>query len=128
MAQLDPPNTIRSYKDLIAWQEARRLVKAIYLVTKGFPSDELYGLTQQIRRAAVSVPSNIAEGYGRGSRKEYVHFLQTARGSLYEVQTQLLLAEDLGYLPLEAQPELHSQAERCSKLLHGLLRRLADAQ
>jgi four helix bundle protein len=100
MTENAPDNPIRSYRDLVAWQQARILVKATYVATKLFPKEETYGLTQQIRRAAVSVPSNIAEGYGRGSRKDYVRFLLTARGSLYELQTQLLLAQDLGYLDL----------------------------
>jgi len=80
-------NEINSYRDLVAWRKARLLVKAVYQTTGGFPKVETYGLTQQVRRAAVSVPSNMAEGYGRGSRKEYVRFLQIARGSLYEVET-----------------------------------------
>ena len=126
MTQTGEKARITGYRDLRAWQEARLLVKAVYLATKSFPKDELYGLTQQVRRAAVSVPSNIAEGYGRGTRKDYVRFLQMARGSLYEVQCQVLLAEDLGYLAVAASAALHSQVERCSMLLHGLLRSLTD--
>jgi len=73
---------ISSYKDLLVWQRGCELTKGIYRLTMSFPKEEMYGLTHQIRRSTVSVPSNIAEGYGRGSRKEYVQFLQTARGSL----------------------------------------------
>jgi four helix bundle protein len=118
---------IRDYRDLKAWQEARILVKEVYLATRGFPKEELFGLTQQVRRAAISVPSNIAEGYGRGTRKEYVRFLQVARGSLYEVQCQLLLAEDLGILRAGDGAGPHAQINRCARLLHGLLRSLTDA-
>ena len=116
---------IRNFNDLIVWQKARGMVKAIYQGTRDFPPEELYGLTAQLRRAAVSVPSNIAEGYGRGGRKEYVRFLRTARGSLYEVQTQLLLAQDLGFLSPTKAEELMQSAARCCQLLNGLLRSLA---
>jgi four helix bundle protein len=85
-----------SYRDLIAWQKAMDLVTAIYRVTGSFPREELYGLTSQLRRAAVSVPSNIAEGQARFSRKEFHHFLSQARGSLVEIETQLMIAENLG--------------------------------
>jgi len=88
-----------SYRDLIAWQRAMRLVTGIYEGTRPFPRDELYGLTNQLRRAAVSVPSNIAEGQARFSRKEFHHFLSLARGSLVEIETQLIIAQNLGYLP-----------------------------
>lgn len=124
MAESKSAPPIRSYRDLVAWQEARALVKMVYLATKSFPKEETYGLSLQMRRASVSVPSNIAEGYGRGSRKDYVRFLQVARGSLYELQTQLFLAEDLGYLHPPASQALHEQTDRCSRLLHGLIRSL----
>ncbi len=104
-----------------AWQRARTLVRVIYEATKGFPKEELYGLTNQIRRAAVSVPSNIAEGYGRGSLQDYIRFLQTARSSLYEVQTQLLLAGDLGYLPGESVSALLSCVADCYRPLQALI-------
>ena len=87
-----------SYRDLIAWQKAMDLVTAIYRATAGFPRDEIYGLTSQLRRAAVSIPSNIAEGQGRQSTREFIHFLSIAYGSLNEAQTQILIAERLKYL------------------------------
>ena len=121
MNNLKHTDEIRSYRDLVAWQKARHLVKAVYEATRRFPTEELYGLTQQVRRAAVSVPSNIAEGYGRGSRKDYVRFLQTARGSLYEVDTQMLLAKDLGYLGRAEVEAMQGLIEECSKVLHGLI-------
>ncbi len=119
-------SVIRSYRDLRVWQAGRLLVSMVYEATAAFPKDEVYGLRQQVRRAAVSVPSNIAEGYGRGSRKDYVHFLQTARGSLYEVQTQLYLPEDLGFLTAPVTASLMAQVEVCSKLLFRLLESLKE--
>jgi four helix bundle protein len=96
----------RSYKDLFAWQKSMDLVTAIYRTTAGFSKDELFGLTSQLRRAAVSIPSNIAEGQGRLSEKEFRHFLGQARGSLMEVETQLQIAENLSYLPKEQSAAL----------------------
>ena len=83
---------MKSYRDLKVWQKAMKAVSMVYLITKEFPNEELYGLTQQVRRSAVSIPSNIAEGYGRYSTKDYRRFLLIARGSLFELQTQLELA------------------------------------
>ena len=86
------------YRDLIVWQKAMKLAKETYLLTKSFPKEELYGLTSQIRRCAISIPSNIAEGKGRNSDKEFVRFLQISLGSVYELQTQLELSLELGYI------------------------------
>ena len=88
----------RSYKDLVAWQKSMDLVTNVYRVTGSFPKEQLFGLTSQLRRAAVSIPSNIAEGQGRLSEKEFRYFLGQARGSLMEVETQLQIAINLGYL------------------------------
>lgn len=88
----------RSFKDLIVWQKSYELVLEIYKITKNFPKDEIYGLTQQMRRAAVSIPSNISEGYGRQYNKEYRQFLAMAYGSLCELETQYLLSVDLNYI------------------------------
>ena len=87
-----------SFKDLIVWQKSYNLVLEIYKITEGFPKTETYGLAQQIRKAAVSIPSNIAEGYGRKHKAEYNQFLSIAYGSLLEVETQYLLAVDLKYI------------------------------
>ena len=87
-----------SYRDLIAWRKAMHFVRDIYDSTRAFPKEELYGLTNQLRRAAVSIPSNIAEGQARYSPKEFCHFLSHARGSLVEIETQILVSQDLGYL------------------------------
>lgn len=97
------------------------LVTRIYSVTQGFPRDEIYGLTNQLRRASVSVPSNIAEGKGRRSKKEYVQFLYRARGSLFEVETQLEIASNLGYLASDAFQELREQAASVARVLNGLI-------
>ena len=86
------------YRDLLAWQEAMKLVKLVYSSTTSFPKDELFGLTSQMRRAAVSIPSNIAEGSARRSRREFRQSLGIARGSLSELETQVLISRDLGYL------------------------------
>ena len=96
---------IKSYRDLVAWQKARTLVKKVYQLTSAFPVVERFGLVSQMDRAAVSIPSNIAEGYGRATTQDYLHFLRIARGSAYELDTQLVLAEDLG-LCTEAKGEM----------------------
>ena len=88
----------KSFKDLIVWQKSYNLVLELYKITKHFPKEETYGLVQQMRRAAVSIPSNIAEGYGRQHRPEYRQFLSVAYGSLAELETQYLLAVDLEYI------------------------------
>jgi four helix bundle protein len=117
----------QSYKDLIAWQKAMKLVKAVYQVAQSFPREERYGLTNQLRRAAVSVPSNIAEGQARFSQKEFRHFLSQARGSLVEIETQLLISEDLGYLSEKsAQPLLQGAAE-LGRIINGLIAAIKTA-
>jgi len=111
----------QSYRELIAWQKAMKFVAAIYLATQQFPTAELYGLTSQLRRAAVSVPSNIAEGQARYSQKEFHHFLSQARGSLVEIETQLLISRELRYLPAAKTDELLAQADELGKVLNGLV-------
>jgi four helix bundle protein len=111
----------RSYRELIAWQKAMKLVTEIYEVTRGFPGEERYGLTKQLRRAAVSVPSNIAEGQARFSQKEFHHFLSQARGSLVEIETQLLIAKDLKYLQPARVEVLLSAADELGRILNGLI-------
>jgi four helix bundle protein len=118
--------SIRSYRDLVAWQMGMALAKRVYGATRLFPREEQYGLTQQLRKAVVSVPSNIAEGYGRGSRRDYLSFLRTARGSLYEVETQVLLARGLEYLTEKQSGSLLEDVRKCSRVLQGLIRSLAN--
>ena len=112
------------YKDLLVWQKAIALVTQVHVVTRTFPREELYGLTSQIRRAAVSVPSNIAEGQARLTPGAFRQFLGTARGSLAELDTQLIVAKNLGYLT-EADP-LFEQPAEVGRLLSGLLSAISD--
>jgi len=115
---------LKSYRDLLVWQKAIELVVRIYRFSAQFPSDEIYGLTAQLRRASVSVPSNIAEGYGRGSRREYIHFLLIAQGSIKELETQVILAEKLDYSTAVATAEVLERSEEVGKMLGGLIRAL----
>ncbi len=112
----------RTYKDLDIWKKARSLVKEVYLVTRNFPKDEMYGLMSQMRRCAVSIPSNIAEGYGRQFKKETIQFLHIARGSLFELETQFFIASDLGFIETEQLEKLTLQLDDCKKLLNGLIK------
>jgi len=115
-----------SFRDLRVWQEAMKLSTEIYRSTAGFPRHELYGLSQQIRRAAVSVPSNIAEGKGHRSDREFVRFLLHARGSLLELQTQLLIAEELQYFRKEEGQRLLALAEVVGRALSGLINSMSE--
>lgn len=110
-----------SYRDLIVWQKAMSFVKSIYELTSNFPKAELYGLTSQLRRAAVSVPSNLAEGQGRNFDREFALFVSHALGSLMEVETQLLIAADLGYAKKEEVEQLLSRSAEIGRLANGLL-------
>lgn len=109
---------------LIVWQRSHELVLKIYEITKNFPKDEQFGLTSQIRRAAVSIPSNIVEGKARGSNKEYSRFLMISRGSLEEVKYQLLLAKDLKYIDEEKYKEVYKITDEVGRLLGGLINKL----
>ena len=110
-----------SYKELKVWQKGMELVFRIYAITAKFPIDELYGLVSQMRRAAVSVVSNIAEGKGRTGKKELAHFLSLSRGSLHELETQVLVAAHLNYFNSEIEKELLSQISETGRMLSGLL-------
>ncbi|MGA9306619.1 MAG: four helix bundle protein [Candidatus Sulfotelmatobacter sp.] len=113
----------RSYRELLVWQKAKVLAAQIYRATEQFPKPETYGLTSQIRRAAVSVPSNIAEGQGRLTSGEFCHFLGQARGSLLELDTQLAIALDLNYL----QPDRYKALDQDTYQILGLLNRLIES-
>ena len=115
-----------AYEELTVWQQAVELAERIYTITKTFPRDEQFGLTSQIRRAAVSISLNIAEGKGRYHRKEYKQFLYNARGSLYETATLLLLATKLGYLKESAYEELRQVTQRILSQLSGLVNYLKE--
>jgi len=113
---------IQSYKDLIAWQESHKLVLAIYKVTKTFPREEQFGLVNQLRRAAVSITSNIAEGFSRNTFKEKQQFYQISKGSLLEVDSQMLIARDIGYLSRDVHLQIESQINVIGRLITGLIR------
>jgi four helix bundle protein len=121
MFQAERGDMGHNYRDLIVWQRAIELAKLVYQVTECFPKHELYGLAAQVRRAAVSVPSNIAEGQGRLSRKGFRQFLGQARGSLLELETQIVIARELGYLTQEAVQPVFNCSDEVSRLLHGLI-------
>ena len=116
---------IQGFRGLTVWQKAYELTLDIYKESKNFPKEEMYGLSSQLRRASVSIPANIAEGYERNHRKEYVHFLFISKGSLGEVETQLLLARDLGYLSEKAHGALESRRSETTRLLNGLIKSLS---
>jgi len=113
---------LKTHKDLDVWRRSLDLVDVVYKATKEFPREELYGLTNQLRRAAVSVPSNIAEGAARGSKKEFIQFLHIALGSLSEVETQLIIALRLRYL--DNLDSIEEQIQTLRKLILGLIRYL----
>ena len=113
--------TVRNYKDLLVWQKAIELVTVVYAATKDFPSEEMYGLKSQLRRAAVSVPSNIAEGQGRASTGEFRQFLGNAKGSLLEVETQLIIAQHLGIMRSETAAPLMKTLAEVLRMLNGLV-------
>ena len=112
---------IQSYRDLIVWKKSMAFVLEVYRRTQAFPKIETYGLTSQLRRAAVSVPSNIAEGQARRTTGEFKQFLGNARGSLVEVETQILIAHDLGYLEHDQTETLLEAAAEIGRMLNGLL-------
>lgn len=113
---------VKCYEELIVWQKAMLLAKLVYRIQKQLPKEEVYGLGDQMRRAVVSIPSNIAEGFGRESDKEFKHFLSIARGSLFEVKTQLQLAEDISLL--KVNEEAWDLIEEVGKLINGLSKTL----
>ena len=111
----------KTYKELDVWKKARAFVKEVYVITQDFPNEEKYGLMSQMRRCAVSIPSNIAEGYGKKKKKETLQFLHISRGSLYELETQLFIAYDLTFMSEEKLNKLLSDLEECRRLLSGLI-------
>ncbi len=114
----------KNYRDLIAWQKAMDLVEIIYSLTRGFPKEELYGLTSQMRRSAISIPSNIAEGQGRGSKPDFARFLSIAYASIRELETQLLIAQRLGYLSQERLLPALNLCDEIGRLTTGLRKKL----
>lgn len=117
---------MRDFRQLNVWDESHKLTLEIYRITKDFPKDEQFALTSQIRRASVSIASNIAEGCGRGSNKEYAQFIQIALGSAYEIDYQLLLSKDLGYLNLENYNYLNEKIDKVKRQLANLLKKIRE--
>ena len=117
---------VKSYRDLEVWQKGRSLVKAIYQITTGFPSSEKFGLVTQMRRAAVSIPSNIAEGHARTSTGEFRQFISIARGSVAELETQAILSADLDYLNSDDSEDILRQLDILGKMLRGLEKSLTN--
>jgi four helix bundle protein len=115
---------IRDYRDLIVWQEAMEIAEVVYVLTRSFPREEAFGLTSQMRRAAVSIPSNIAEGFGRAQRRTFVQFLRIAQGSLKELETQAQLSARIGMLPAADASALLVRCERLGKRLVQFVRAL----
>ncbi|OGZ31578.1 MAG: hypothetical protein A3H02_02400 [Candidatus Niyogibacteria bacterium RIFCSPLOWO2_12_FULL_41_13] len=116
-------NKIRKFTDLNTWKEAHKLVLVIYEETKNFPKEETFGLVSQMRRCAVSITSNIAEGFSRQSYKEKTQFYSMAQGSLTELQSQLLVAKDVGFISVEKYREIENQLIICHKLLNALIKK-----
>lgn len=115
---------MKTYRDLIVWQESMHFVTKVYQISKTFPKEEIYGLTSQMRRSAVSIPSNIAEGYGRKSTDDYLRFLQIAISSLYEIQTQLEISLNLKYLSTNKYEKVFELSREIERMLSSLIRKI----
>jgi four helix bundle protein len=119
--------TIRDYRDLIVWKEAMDIAEQVYLLTRAFPREEMFGMTSQMRRCAASVPANIAEGFGRAQRRTFVQFLRIAQGSLKELETHAALCGRVGLLPGEELAKLEDQCARLGKRLVSFVRSLGSS-
>lgn len=116
---------IESYRQLGVWQKAIKMVTEIYGITQTFPKEEIYALTSQIRRAAVSVPANIAEGWGRNTTKDYIQFLRIARSSLLELETHLIISNNLNYINNQTVEDILQKTLEINKMLNGLVNSLS---
>ena len=115
--------TIEKFTDLKTWQEAHQVVLDVYKITKKFPKEELFGLSSQMRRSAVSITSNIAEGFGRNTLKDKAHFFYQARGSMTELRNQFIISKDIGYISELEYSNMEKKADDTQRLLHGLIRK-----
>jgi four helix bundle protein len=122
---IENPKTT-TYKDLVVWKNSHSLVLSVYKISISFPKEELFGLTSQTRRSSISITSNIAESYGRKSNKEKSHFFQIALGSLYELDSQIMISRDVGYISNDEYLNISNQIIVVSKLLHGIIKSTAD--
>ena len=121
-------STIKSYKDLLIWQKGIEIVVLTYKITKSFPQEEIYALTSQIKRASVSIPSNIAEGYGRNTDKSFSHFIDISRGSFFELETQLLIAKELKFnIDFELFEKVNFLIQEESKMINAFSKSLEKA-
>lgn len=116
---------IRSYRDLLVWQKSMRLVTSVYLQARSFPKEEQFGLTSQMRRSAVSIPANIAEGYGRHATRDYIRFLRIAVGSLFELQTELEISRNLQFIPENNFTDINNQTNEIERMLRSHINKLA---
>jgi four helix bundle protein len=117
---------VKTYKELGVWRKAVDLTTEVFRITRHFPDDENFGLTSQIRRAAVSIPANIAEGWGRGTTREYLKFLLISRGSLMELETHDIISARLGYLSKEETAGLNARVDEIGRMLNGLIQKLRN--
>lgn len=117
---------MKTFRDLLVWQKAINFVSIIYKSTKTFPKEEIYGLTSQMKRSAISIPSNIAEGYGRKSRKDYLRFLQIAMGSIFEIQTQLEISKNLEFIQEESFTELYEDSREIERMLSSMITKISN--
>lgn len=117
--------SVQTYKDLLIWQKGIAIVKSVYNNLEGFPKDEIFGLQNQIKRASVSIPSNIAEGWGRDSTQSYIQFLRISRGSLFELETQIIIAKELNFLSELKFDEIIGLITEESKMLNAFIKSLS---
>jgi four helix bundle protein len=115
-------STIKSYKDLLVWQKGIVIVKEIYLLCSDLPKDEMYGLQSQMKRASISIPSNIAEGYGRNYTQNYIQFLRMARGSLLELETQIIISKELGFIKTDKFNQIINLITEENKMLNAFIK------
>ena len=120
----EKPDRIRDYRDLVVWKEAMDIAELVYLQTRGFPREEVFGMASQMRRAATSIPANIAEGFGRAQRRTFIQFLRIAQGSLKELETHAAVCTRVGLLQAEECTELSTRCERLGKRLVSFIRSL----
>ena len=118
--------TVTTYKDLVVWQKGIELVNEMYVVTRIFPKEEMFGLTNQLRRAAISIPANIAEGWGRSSTKNYVQFIKISLGSLFELETLIIIAKDQNYLEEQIMNKISVEITEIGKMLNKLIHNLEN--
>ncbi len=121
-------NRISSYKDLIAWQKSIELTTVIYKLLNQFPKEEKYGLNSQISRSCTSIPANIAEGWGRDSDQNFINFLRIAKGSLYELETHLIVSKNINYITDESLKDLQTRIEEISKIINGLIKSIMQSK